>query len=105
MGIAAQNDHCAMPNSPGRGQQADGVGADGEERHEAEVEQARQPERDVEAEAHEDVERDERDDLGHERAQPERQREDEQQQHDAQWDRDDAPLLGAASRAPARAHG
>ena len=64
-----------MPYSPVEVSRPDRVGADGEERHEAQVQQAGQAERDVQPEAHQHVQRDERDDLGEERAEAERQHE------------------------------
>ena len=78
-GTAAQNDQLGDAVLAGRGEQADRVGADGEERHEAQVKQAGEAEGDVEAEAHEDVQRDAGDDLGEERPEAQRQPEDEQQ--------------------------
>ena len=65
-GTACQKVRPAMPRLGGRGQQRDRVGADGEEGHEAQVEQAGQAERDVEAQAHQHVEGDEGHDLGEE---------------------------------------
>ena len=78
--MAAQNGHWAMPNSAVDVSRPDRVRADREEGHEAEVEQAGQPERDVQPEAHQDVERDERDGRRHERAQAERDDQDDEQQ-------------------------
>ncbi len=79
----------------GRGEQGHGVGADGEEGHEAEVEQTGQAQRDVETQAHQRVERDECDDRGDEAGEAERQ-----QQHDEQHEgtgRDDDGRVLAAS--------
>ena len=59
-------------------QEGRGVGADGEEGHEAEVEQAGHAEGDVEAQAHQRIERDERDDRRDEAGETERQ----EQHHD-----------------------
>ena len=61
------------------GEQRDGVGADGEEGHEAEVQQARQPQRDVESEAHQCVQRHQRDDRRDEAGEAQRQQQHEQQ--------------------------
>ena len=58
-----------MPTRPVEVSRADGVGADGEEGHEAQVEQAGQAQRDVQAEAQQHEQRHEGDDLGEERAQ------------------------------------
>ncbi len=57
-----------------RGEQRGGVGADGEERDEAEIEQARQADFQIQAHAHEDVEPDQHEHLadigpGHRRQQ------------------------------------
>ena len=73
-----------MPERAGRCQQPDGVGADGEEGDEAQVEQAGKAQGDVESEAHQDVDRHQDDDLGEALAECERQYDDQHQQRD-QW--------------------
>ena len=88
-GSATQNGTSSRPYSASDVKQADRVGADREERHEAEVEQAGETQGDVQAEAHQDVQRDERDDLGEEGSEQERQHHDDR---DKSCDRRDAKL-------------
>ena len=92
--MACQNDQPAMPYSAVEVSRRDGVGADGEEGDEAQVEQARQAEGDVEAEAHQHVQRDERDDLGEERAQRQREEQDQGQDEERERCRSTSAALG-----------
>ena len=83
-----------QPELAGRGQQGHRVGADREEGHEAQVEQAGEAQRDVEAEAHQHVERDHGHRLGHELAAQPGHRQDQREDEHAKDDGRDPSRLG-----------